>query len=399
MFSWSGRPGGSGSSGGGAPSAAHSGPSISRSAHLASYLQHPVLKPSTRKVSSDDTMYDTVFQTTNGFALIVRVYLPADAGRAPSMTLHGVRASHDWLDIRMKVIGYGPISTDQGWRAANMKLGDAVYAVIHHFQLKPPSISEITDANLRRLQETLSGPSNNLRSSAPANSSEFPHSASDSFSGPSHARNNSLPNPPAYPAQGGPSHGRRSSLPHQPAVGAKPNFDPADDEVDALIPPIPSSFLEIDNLPLSGLTQLVEDKAALASFVENRPGVKTLTELKQSVETANVTAAKANLEHQDELKGVRSEVDTLQKDLTAKIEKYRALDDERKALTQPPDRQEAISELNRAKREAYRESEQFADEWVDSGGEDVSAFVKQFMEVRLLYHTRAAKAERLETSM
>ena len=87
--------------------------------------------------NADDTMYDTVFQTTNGFALIVRVYLPTDAGRAPSMTLHGVRASHDWLDIRMKVIGYGPISTDQSWRAANMKLGDAVYAVIHHFQLKP----------------------------------------------------------------------------------------------------------------------------------------------------------------------------------------------------------------------------------------------------------------------
>ena len=53
------------------------------------------------------------------------------------MTLHGVRASHNWLDIRMKVIGYGPISSDQHWRGSNLKLGDAVYAVIHHFQLTP----------------------------------------------------------------------------------------------------------------------------------------------------------------------------------------------------------------------------------------------------------------------
>ena len=53
--------------------------------------------------NKDGTTYDTVFQTTNGFALILRVYLPTDNNRAPSMTLHGVRASHNWLDIRMKV--------------------------------------------------------------------------------------------------------------------------------------------------------------------------------------------------------------------------------------------------------------------------------------------------------
>ena len=69
------------------------------------------------------------------------------------------------------------------------------------------------------------------------------------------------------------------------------------------------------------------------------------------------------------------------------------------AMTHPPDLQDAIEELTKAKKEAYRESEELADEWVESGGENVSDFVKQFMEVRMLYHTRAAKAERLETSM
>ena len=37
----------------------------------------------------------------------------------------------------MKVIGYDPISSDQRWKMSNLKLGDAVYAVIHHFQLSP----------------------------------------------------------------------------------------------------------------------------------------------------------------------------------------------------------------------------------------------------------------------
>ena len=48
-----------------------------------------------------------------------------------------MKATHDWLDIRMKVIGYDPISSDQRWKMSNLKLGDAVYAVIHHFQLSP----------------------------------------------------------------------------------------------------------------------------------------------------------------------------------------------------------------------------------------------------------------------
>ena len=131
------------------PTPAPAATSISRNVHLQSYLNHHVLKPSTRKVSqgkvhnfsvrcrvenilvcvsiyntnfepfpslsilntyvlddeliTDGTTYDTLFQTTNGFALILRVYLPIDNNRAPSMTLHGVRASHNWLDIRMKV--------------------------------------------------------------------------------------------------------------------------------------------------------------------------------------------------------------------------------------------------------------------------------------------------------
>jgi hypothetical protein len=57
-----------------------------------------------------DETYDTVFQTTTGFALILRIYLSTDVNLAPTMTLHGVRATHAWLDIRMKVIGYSHIA-------------------------------------------------------------------------------------------------------------------------------------------------------------------------------------------------------------------------------------------------------------------------------------------------
>ena len=55
------------------------------------------------------------------------------------------------------------IASDKSWRTSNIKLGDAVYAVIQHFQVNP-SILEITDANLRRLQESLTTGSSSTRS-------------------------------------------------------------------------------------------------------------------------------------------------------------------------------------------------------------------------------------------
>ena len=111
--------------------------------------------------------------------------------------------------------------------------------------------------------------------------------------------------------------------------------------------------------------------------------------------------AKSNLlDHEEIVKEVCAEVDSLQQELDTKIEQYKKLDAERLELTHPPDKQEAIKELNKAKKDAYRESEELAEEWVESGeGGNVSDFVKRFMDVRLLYHTRAAKAERLEMSM
>ena len=92
----------------------------------------------------DETIYDTVFQTTNGYALILRVTLPHDVHQPPTMALHGVNARHNWIDAKMKVVGYSPISSGFQWKQSKMKLGDAVYAVILHFQVNPRELVEWT---------------------------------------------------------------------------------------------------------------------------------------------------------------------------------------------------------------------------------------------------------------
>ncbi|KAL3780680.1 hypothetical protein ACHAW5_003716 [Stephanodiscus triporus] len=362
---------------------------ISRAAHLSSYLNHPVLKPSTRKLS-DDT-YDTVFQTTNGFALILRIYLPADVNCTPSMTLHGVRATHTWLDIRMKVIGYPQLASDQSWRASNIKLGDAVHAIIQHFQVNPPVIMEITDSNLKRLQESLTG--SNIRPGRSSdnnggltnNNQYAPQASASEFQRP----NDSM--------QLGNGHSRPTDISVQnDRIKPKVDFEIDDDEVDGLIPPIPSSFPEFDAMPLSEVKRVVENKAFLDLFVEGTSEVTTLRELKQSIETSNVDAAKANLADEEIIVTLSSEVKTLEQDLSSKIQQYRKLDAERLKLTQPPKVKDVIAELLKAKKDALRESDDLAERWIESGGSDVSDFVKKFIDVRQFYHTRAAKAERLE---
>lgn len=165
------------------------------------------------------------------------------------------------------------------------------------------------------------------------------------------------------------------------------------------MPNVPISFPKVDSMTMSELNQLAEDEKVLKAFVDDTPEVKMLKQIKQSIETSNVDAAKANLERKGEMEGTCADAESLRKDLESKLERYRELDAERAAITQPPDRRKAIGELNKAKKEAFKESERLADDWIDGGGEDVSGFVKKFMEVRLLYHARAAKAERLENSM
>jgi len=138
-------------------------PAFTRQQHLDSYLNDATLKASTRRVSNDDSTYDTVFQTTAGDALILRVSLPDVPSnvyptpplRAPFMTLVGLSARHSWVDSRMKVVGYLPIQNDDAWRNSKMLLAEAVNAVVRQFQLQPPQILQITDKGLQLIQQTL----------------------------------------------------------------------------------------------------------------------------------------------------------------------------------------------------------------------------------------------------
>jgi len=264
-----------------------------------------------------DETYDTVFQTTNGFALILRIYLSTDVNLAPTMTLHGVRATHAWLDMRMRVIGYSHIASDQSWRTSNIKLGDAVYAVIQHFQVNPPSILEITDANLRRLQESLTTGSSSTRLSGSTNNNHGVDSNQYTLSASSGVQRSNKYN--------------EFSNGHSRSNNQRP-IEVDDDEVNGLIPPTPASFRELDAMPSSEVKRIVDNRAFLDLFVEGTSEVSTLRELKQSIEASNVDVARANLAHEARIELLTTDIETLKEDLNMKLQRYRELDSQRLAL-------------------------------------------------------------------
>ena len=71
---------------------------------------------------------------------------------APFMKLVGIEATHPWLNNTMKVVGYGPISSDAEFHRSTLLLSQIVVEIVQYFQLHPPQNVRILDSKLQRMQ-------------------------------------------------------------------------------------------------------------------------------------------------------------------------------------------------------------------------------------------------------
>jgi len=342
-------------------------PEYTRSQHLESYLNDDTLKRSTRRVSADDSTYDTVFQTTSGEALILRVYLPsmphASAHcRTPAMTLVGVRATHSWLDAKMRVVGYSVIQSDDSWRDAHMLLGAAVHEVVKHLQLNPPQILEITDASLQRIQQSLGGQQQE------SHEQRFPSK------------------PPQH---------IRASLSSE----APPNYESLLNMPEIDMPSIPGNFPELDSLSRDELQLLLNDEIEFLGFINKLDIYSEIQQMGGTNLDDNVKAAQINLGEEEGLNDMHTQVTKLQAILIEKLKVYKPLEDEQKSRSAPPDQRVILRDLTKAKKMALDDSEEYAEHFVDGdNGGNISEFVKEFLVKRRNYHIRAAKIELLTNS-
>jgi hypothetical protein len=323
--------------------------------------------------NKDDTTYDTVFQTTKGDTLILRVNVPLTSSFAfmcPAMTLAGVRVSHPWVESeRMRVTGYTPLQSEQNWQSSSLLLGAAVHEVVKHLQLNPPEILEITDMGLRSIQPSSSR-----------------HSMSKS------------------PSRG--SRGKKSKAPkrqnrHKNGGDAPPSYDVFANSTpapDVPLPTIPKTYPVIEGMAREELEQILQDESNFLEMVQTLPIYSELRLIRGGKLEENVKIAEENLGKESQLKELNDEVAELQQKLKSQVQIFEDLEAKQNAVCAPPDLRQTLKKLNRAKKEAFEKSEEYAEEWVEAGAQSVNNFVKEFVEMRKIHHIRGAKMEILQNS-
>jgi hypothetical protein len=290
--------------------------------------------------------------------LILRVHLPAGrAASPPQMTLVGCKATHVWLDSRMKVVGYNPLQSEASWKASRLLLGQAVHEVVKHLQLNPPSVMEMTDPGLAKLQQSMG---------SSRGSSNMPPTSS-------------VNKPPDYDSM-------LNSLTPPPPVD---------------MPSVPNHFPEeLDSKSREELQNLLNDELEFLSLVHQLPITKEMQMQRTSVLEENAKLATFLLEREEEYTLLHDDVTDLKASLVTKLQQFDALKQTQDSLVKPPDVMQMKRELNKARKQAENLSEEYAMEWVesgdDSGAVDMQVFLKEFLRQRNDMHMRAAKLERLE---
>lgn len=332
--------------------------------------------------TKDDTTYDTVFQTTKGDTLILRVNIPLGSSFAafcPVMTLVGVKVRHPWIgdnSSAMRVSGYGPIRSEQAWKESNLLLGAAVHDVVKHFQLNPPQVLEITDKGLQSIQTNgtrRNGSNSNSGNRSPTRTP--PRSGNSIYSSSSKDSQNDAP----------PSYNMFAEAESTPAP-------------EIPMPRIPSKYDEVENLSREELDELLNDDLEFKAFVHRLKSFDEIFTIGSSRLDENVILAKENLELETRLKVLQNEVKEQHSTLKSKLGQFTRLEEKQNAICAPPDTKSTLKKLQKAKKTAFDESEELAEDWVESGSGGVDDFCKKFLEQRKVHHMRAAKIEILRNS-
>lgn len=379
----------------------------SRLQHISSFLNDPTLKNSTRKVSKDDSTYDTVFQTKDSNALIVRVFIPqgdrTTICKAPAMSLVGIKATHPWLDDRMRVVGYGPISSDAEFRNSRLLLAQVVNAVVQHFQLNPPDNVLIVDASLKKLQSSLSGGPGRADSSGGSGGHSNGPVDSTSLSDVSGGR---YQNGGSSRAQFSSSNAAASSRQLNPMsvhfsevirIDSKDRRQNETKLANLGIPSAPTSFPEFNSMNNGEMNNLLQNPNDLIPVLEQTPMVIQTEQLKSSILAANVINASSNLSKEGSVQALRDDVEGLQSKLRDKVETFNQLKERQLKLCKPIEKDYVMNKMKKAKKKSYNESEVIASDWLASGS-DVNEFIASFLQTRTLHHVRSAKLERIENS-
>jgi len=389
----------------------------SRPEHISSYLNDPTLKVSTRKTSKDDSTYETVFQTIHSSALILRVHIPHMQARnvqckPPSMSLPGITGSHPWLDERMKVIGYGPISSEEQFMNSRLLLSQVVNAVVKHFQLHPPLNLRIVDQGLKDMQASIrnSQTTSNSQTRSTNNNSNSTTRNSNGYNRSAATRSSSTTSPPPIytpPSPPPPPKRERSQLHFSEVVTLDSNdkLSISSKIENFSLPEPPTTYPEFNSLTPTQITNMLTDNTNLFPLLSQTPTFTQTEQIKNTILSTNQITSTMNLSKEESLSNLYDEVMELQSSLKAKVDTLESLKEKQLEICKPISKEKVLKYLKKATRESMKESDDCATAWLDSDGDgeggdikDVNGFIDSFLSQRIVHHVRNAKMERIQNS-
>ena len=171
--------------------------------------------------------------------------------------------------------------------------------------------------------------------------------------------------------------------------------DSSDGNFHMPLPPVPSSFPDLESMPQSSLQRLLNDDVALSIYVSNLPAVKTMEELQQSIFEGNYQSAKNNLSQEEEMGSLHAEVEVLKSQLIEKINKFHEIRDSQASLLSGMSPTELYETLKSGADESLAKSDAISDDFL-SGKIGIDKFVEDYSKVRQEYHGRMAKLEKID---
>lgn len=170
------------------------------------------------------------------------------------------------------------------------------------------------------------------------------------------------------------------------------------DEEHLALPPIPNEFECLRGLSVEELRKLQDDDAAFDKFFNDLELVKSPMQIRDEMRTSNVEQARKNLEFSETIEALQKEVEALEEKARVARQEFDQVAKRQQKTLDKYDPGKILKILDEKAEELDAASETVAENF-KNGDTPVQGFVKQYLEIRQLYHLRRAKATQLQQQL
>lgn len=208
----------------------------------------------------------------------------------------------------------------------------------------------------------------------------------------------SYPRPqyPAQPvAQPTPSPFGPPSFPQPPTTtGGGPAPGQPVRRATELLPAIPQSFPELESYSEAELAAMLHDEKMLEALFNQLAIVQQIRKVRDELREKNADLARTNLSLEEAARAKRSELTAKESDLSVRRSLYEAKRREKEEIAQRFSGPAVAQEVAKNLTQLNAQSEELASQYA-KGQIDWMTFSEQYLEIRKLYHQRAAMREAL----